>query len=98
MDQADFKAMHLPPLPDPEEELRRAFGFLVEKRDRQDGEAMTGCTSYVQRKLQCGYNRAALLLDQMVESGWITEPDNVGARRLLPQPPKGCFRPKTVNT
>lgn len=47
---------------------------------------LTGCTSYVQRKLQCGFNKAAKLLDEMEREGWISEPDNTGARRWLRQP------------
>lgn len=82
MDDATFRQQHLQQLPDWKDEVERAFGFLVEKRYHSSDENMTGCTSYIQRKLQCGYNRAATLLDMMVEQGWITEPDSRGARRL----------------
>ena len=47
------------------------------------GDNMTGCTSYLQRRLQCGYNRSALLLDRLVEQGFITEADATGVRRLV---------------
>jgi DNA segregation ATPase FtsK/SpoIIIE-like protein len=73
---------HLPELPDPNAELERAFGFLVEKRRTAENDGLTGCTSYVQRKLQCGFNRAAHLLEAMVERGWLTEADRYGARRI----------------
>lgn len=46
-------------------------------------------TSYVQRHLQCGYNRAARILERMVIDGICTEPDAVGKRAVLrrPSPP-----------
>jgi len=40
-------------------------------------------TSYVQRALKIGYNRAANIIDQMEEDGIITEPDHVGRRQIL---------------
>lgn len=46
-------------------------------------ETLTGCTSYVQRKLQIGFNKAANILEELETAGYISEPDNVGARRLL---------------
>ncbi len=74
---------HLQQLPDMKDELDRAFGFLAEKRYNQTSDSLTGCTSLIQRKLQCGFNRAAMLLDMMVEQKWITDADHTGARRLL---------------
>lgn len=40
-------------------------------------------TSYVQRALKIGYNRAANIIDQMEEDGIISEPDHVGRRKIL---------------
>lgn len=80
--EGDWREQHLQTLPDPLAELERAFGFLVEKRQLSKGDDMTGCTSYIQRKLQCGYNRAAHLLNEMVERRWLTEADRAGARRI----------------
>lgn len=42
-----------------------------------------GCTSYIQRKLGIGYNRAAAILDQLVRDGFCTEPEPDGRRELL---------------
>lgn len=74
---------HLQELPDRHAELLRVFGFLVEKRSLSSSDDMTGCTSFIQRKLQCGYNRAANLLAELVTLGWITDADRNGARCLL---------------
>lgn len=57
-----------------------ALATLAEKHLREKPDGLTGCTSYVQRKLQCGYNRAATLLEILEKRGVITKPDNVGAR------------------
>ncbi len=45
-----------------------------------DGKAST---SYIQRKLQIGYNRAARLIEQMEEDGIISSPNHVGKREIL---------------
>ncbi|MBE8191493.1 MAG: hypothetical protein HAW64_04670 [Alphaproteobacteria bacterium] len=45
-----------------------------------DGRAST---SYVQRKLQIGYNRAARLIEQMEERGVISPPNHAGKREIL---------------
>lgn len=52
-------------------------------RERAVDGRITGTTSYVQRTLQCGYNRAVSILDVLVERGIITEPDHEGARHIL---------------
>ena len=40
-------------------------------------------TSYIQRKLRIGYNRAASLIDKMEEEGIISAADHVGRREVL---------------
>lgn len=40
-------------------------------------------TSYIQRRLQIGYNRAARLIEQMEEEGMISGPNHVGRREVL---------------
>ena len=46
----------------------------------RDGRAST---SYVQRRLQIGYNRAARLIEQMEEEGVISAPNHAGKREIL---------------
>ena len=40
-------------------------------------------TSYVQRRLQIGYNRAARLIEQMEEEGVVSSANHVGKREIL---------------
>jgi DNA segregation ATPase FtsK/SpoIIIE, S-DNA-T family len=40
-------------------------------------------TSYIQRRLQIGYNRAARLIEQMEEDGMISKPNHQGKREIL---------------
>ncbi len=40
-------------------------------------------TSYVQRRLRIGYNRAATIIDRMEEEGIISAPDHTGRRQVL---------------
>ena len=40
-------------------------------------------TSYIQRKLSIGYNKAARLVEQMEESGLVTAANHVGKRDIL---------------
>ena len=46
----------------------------------RDGRAST---SYVQRRLQIGYNRAARLIEEMEEQGVISPPNHAGKRDIL---------------
>ena len=40
-------------------------------------------TSFLQRKLQIGYNRAARIIDQMEENGEVSRANHVGKREVL---------------
>jgi S-DNA-T family DNA segregation ATPase FtsK/SpoIIIE len=40
-------------------------------------------TSYIQRRLQIGYNRAARLIERMEEDGMISKPNHQGKREIL---------------
>ena len=40
-------------------------------------------TSYVQRRLRIGYNRAAILIERMEDEGIISAPDHTGRRQVL---------------
>lgn len=59
-----------------EEDLYRQAVQIV----RQDGKAST---SYLQRKLKLGYNRAARMVDRMEEEGIVGPANHVGKREVL---------------
>jgi S-DNA-T family DNA segregation ATPase FtsK/SpoIIIE len=40
-------------------------------------------TSYIQRRLKIGYNRAARLIERMEEDGMISKPNHQGKREIL---------------
>ncbi|MBP5352782.1 MAG: DNA translocase FtsK 4TM domain-containing protein [Alphaproteobacteria bacterium] len=61
---------------DAEEDLYRQAVDIV----RTDRKAST---SYVQRKLRIGYNRAANLIERMEQEGIVSRPDHVGRREIL---------------
>lgn len=74
-----------PPLID---DVYRAHNILAEKFHTYPVRPLTGCTSYIQRKMQCGYSHAAAILELMEEIGGITSPDSKGGRQLMPLPPR----------
>ncbi|BCW87154.1 hypothetical protein sos41_02810 [Alphaproteobacteria bacterium SO-S41] len=41
-------------------------------------------TSYIQRRLQIGYNRAARIIERMEEEGLVTAPNHQGKRDIIP--------------
>jgi S-DNA-T family DNA segregation ATPase FtsK/SpoIIIE len=49
----------------------------IVKRDRK------ASTSYIQRRLQIGYNRAATIMERMEEEGIVGEPNHAGKREIL---------------
>jgi S-DNA-T family DNA segregation ATPase FtsK/SpoIIIE len=49
----------------------------VVRRDRK------ASTSYIQRRLQIGYNRAATLMERMEEEGIVGQPNHAGKREIL---------------
>lgn len=52
----------------------------------RDGKAST---SYVQRRLQIGYNRAATLIERMEQQGVVSPANHAGKREVLAGPPPG---------
>jgi S-DNA-T family DNA segregation ATPase FtsK/SpoIIIE len=54
-----------------------AQAVAVVKRDRK------ASTSYIQRRLQIGYNRAATLMERMEQEGIIGQPNHAGKREIL---------------
>jgi S-DNA-T family DNA segregation ATPase FtsK/SpoIIIE len=44
-------------------------------------------TSYIQRRLQIGYNRAASLMEKMEREGVVTAANHAGKRDILAAPP-----------
>jgi len=46
-------------------------------------------TSYIQRKLRIGYNKAASLVDRMEEEGIISQANHAGKREVLTRNPEG---------
>ena len=47
---------------------------------KREGKAST---SFIQRKLQIGYNRAARIIDMMEEKGIVSKANHVGKREVL---------------
>lgn len=86
MNEFDYRKQfegEFPPLID---DVRAAHLILAEKLYNYPDRPLTGCTSYIQRKMQCGYNHAAAIIGLMEEKGGITAADNKGARELRALP------------
>ena len=61
---------------DPETQVyRRAVQLVVENRKAS--------TSWLQRQLRIGYNRAARHIERMEKDGLVSRPDHVGRREVL---------------
>src|SRR5476649_2101211 len=54
-----------------------AQAVAIVKRDRK------ASTSYIQRRLQIGYNRAASLMERMEKEGVVGQPNHAGKREIL---------------
>jgi len=61
-----------------------AQAVAVVKRDRK------ASTSYIQRRLQIGYNRAATLMERMENEGIVGQANHAGKREIL-IPEEGDF-------
>ena len=48
-------------------------------------------TSYIQRRLQIGYNRAASLMERMENEGIVGAPNNAGKREILMESPEDRY-------
>ena len=56
---------------------RASESGAIVKRDRK------ASTSYIQRRLQIGYNRAASLMERMEQEGVVGQPNHSGKREIL---------------
>ena len=57
-------------------------GFIQYEIIRQQSEGKAS-TSFLQRKLQIGYNRAARIIDMMEDEGIVSKANHVGKRDVL---------------
>jgi S-DNA-T family DNA segregation ATPase FtsK/SpoIIIE len=62
-----------------------AQAVQIVKRDRK------ASTSYIQRRLQIGYNRAASLMERMELEGIVGQPNHAGKREILVEEEEGGF-------
>jgi S-DNA-T family DNA segregation ATPase FtsK/SpoIIIE len=51
--------------------------IAIVRRDRK------ASTSYIQRRLQIGYNRAATIMERMEQEGVVGQPNHAGKREIL---------------
>ncbi len=68
--------------PDKNRELYDRAVFLVTTEQKAS-------TSFIQRYLQIGYNRAASIIEQMEKNGVVSPANHVGKREVLAGPPPG---------
>ncbi|MDU6727137.1 MAG: DNA translocase FtsK, partial [Bradyrhizobium sp.] len=62
-----------------------AQAVAVVKRDRK------ASTSYIQRRLQIGYNKAASLMERMEQEGIVGQANHAGKREILVPEEEGGF-------
>jgi S-DNA-T family DNA segregation ATPase FtsK/SpoIIIE len=62
-----------------------AQAVAIVKRDRK------ASTSYIQRRLQVGYNKAASLMERMELEGIVGQPNHAGKREILVEEEEGGF-------
>ena len=74
-DGADILPFNRSGAPETDDLYREAIEIVV-----RDGRAST---SYVQRRLQIGYNRAARIIERMEEEGIVSPPNHAGKREVL---------------
>ena len=65
--------------------LESEFNVVIVKRDRK------ASTSYIQRRLQIGYNRAASLMERMELEGIVGQANHAGKREILVEEEEGRF-------
>jgi vacuolar-type H+-ATPase subunit H len=63
-------------------EQKKALGFLLVLHESRG--SLAGCVSFVQRKMNLGYDRAVDLIEELQELGHVTAKDEEGTRRLAP--------------
>jgi S-DNA-T family DNA segregation ATPase FtsK/SpoIIIE len=80
---------------EPDEEGEDPYGLLQGGGNGESGDDLydkalaivarerKATTSYIQRRLQIGYNRAARLIERMEEDGVISKPNHKGVREVL---------------
>jgi DNA segregation ATPase FtsK/SpoIIIE-like protein len=56
---------------------------LFEEAKAIVNETQRASTSYLQRRLRIGYNRAARIMEELQDAGIVSEPDDRGDRRVL---------------
>ena len=61
----------------------RRAATSTSKRCRSSTRDRKASTSYIQRRLQIGYNRAASLMERMEKEGVVGQPNHAGKREIL---------------